>query len=540
MANPPKPWKAEYAKSGRSSCKTCENPISKEHLRLGKLVTGTQFDGFMPMWNHAGCILKKKKQIKFVDDVEGIELLRWDDWKMIRNYVKGGSSSTKQLILQWLTVNAPLKFLQLLVLPVCVSTKPEGQGPRGLSWHHANCFVMMCPSSSLEKISGWDNLTPQDKENVSAFSKRDTSKSSTNADQVTSRRTKRKATETDKQKAKISKSDQNNSSGKLVTSGSNNVPDKADSGSIELEKKLEEQSKLLWDIKDELKKDVSTAELREMLKANGQDSTGSEYDLRDCCADGMLFGALDSCRFCSGSLRCCGRQYHCHGYLSAWSKCSYSTTEPARHKEKWKIPIKKNEYLLKWFKSQKAKKPDTVLPPSTNNSLGRNTLKLSQPSNDGRLENLKVAIAGESTRDFDDLKTKLEEAGVKFHMKIKKATSCLIWSGEVDNNDPEIRKARRMKLPIVREDYLQECIRKQKRLPFDLYKIEGASETSTCCIVTVKVKGRSAVHEASGLQDTGHILEDGKSIYNTTLNKSDLSTGENRIMMSNKFPKRAL
>ncbi|WOL07420.1 hypothetical protein Cni_G16161 [Canna indica] len=49
MANPPKPWKAEYAKSGRSSCKTCKSPISKEDLRLGKMVTATQFDGFMPV-----------------------------------------------------------------------------------------------------------------------------------------------------------------------------------------------------------------------------------------------------------------------------------------------------------------------------------------------------------------------------------------------------------------------------------------------------------------------------------------------------------
>lgn len=49
MASPPKPWKAEYAKSSRSSCKTCKNPIDKETLRLGKMVQATQFDGFMPV-----------------------------------------------------------------------------------------------------------------------------------------------------------------------------------------------------------------------------------------------------------------------------------------------------------------------------------------------------------------------------------------------------------------------------------------------------------------------------------------------------------
>lgn len=49
MASPHKPWKAEYAKSSRSSCKTCKSPIDKETLRLGKMVQATQFDGFMPV-----------------------------------------------------------------------------------------------------------------------------------------------------------------------------------------------------------------------------------------------------------------------------------------------------------------------------------------------------------------------------------------------------------------------------------------------------------------------------------------------------------
>lgn len=90
--------------------------------------------------------------------------------------------------------------------------------------------------------------------------------------------------------------------------------------------------------------------------------------------------------------------------------------------------------------------------------------------------------------------------------------------------------SRRLKIPIVRESYLVDCFKKQKKLPFDMHKVEtvgGGSGT-----MTVKVKGRSAVHEASGLQDSGHILEDGKSIYNTTLNMSDLSTGVNRSVLS--------
>lgn len=88
---------------------------------------------------------------------------------------------------------------------------------------------------------------------------------------------------------------------------------------------------------------------------------------------------------------------------------------------------------------------------------------------------------------------------------------------------------RRMKISIVREDYLDACFRKQKKLPFDLYKFETAAEASGTVIV--RVKGQSAVHELSGLQDFCHILEDGKSIYNTTLSMSDLSTGINRLIL---------
>ncbi|KAL8121332.1 hypothetical protein AgCh_018172 [Apium graveolens] len=63
-----------------------------------------------------------------------------------------------------------------------------------------------------------------------------------------------------------------------------------------------------------------------------------------------------------------------------------------------------------------------------------------------------------------------------------------------------------MKLPIIRQNYLVDCLKRQKKLPFVLYKIEALGETSGSGVVTAKVKGRGDVHEASGLQDTGHIL----------------------------------
>lgn len=90
------------------------------------------------------------------------------------------------------------------------------------------------------------------------------------------------------------------------------------------------------------------------------------------------------------------------------------------------------------------------------------------------------------------------------------------------------RLCRRMKVPIVREGYLVDCFRRHMILPVEQYKVESVAEPARGGIIKVKVKGQSAVHEASGLQDTCHILQDKTTIYNTTLNMSDLSTGINR------------
>ncbi|KAK3031656.1 hypothetical protein RJ639_035024, partial [Escallonia herrerae] len=367
-------------------------------------------------------------------------------------------------------------------------------------------------TSQVEKISGWDNLSASDQAAVYALTK---------------------GTEKEREEDKELKSKSGAKRNRAVSSDQKSMHAKAlklggePSKVSELESQLEAQTKEMWALKDDLKNYVTTAELREMLDANGQDSSGLELDLRDRCAEGMLFGALGACPLCSGCLRYSGGTYRCHGYLSAWSKCSYSTPEPERVKGKWKIPEgTDNQYLCKWFKSQKAKKPMRVLPPSSSVPSGTKIATgHAQPSKAEKLGDLRVAIVGVPKQSMEELKSKIEGEGGQVYVKIKKDTNCLVVSGGLDDENAEIRKARRMKLPIVREDYLAECIRRQKKLPFDTYKVEATREASS--IVTVKVKGRSAVHESSGLQDTGHILEDGKSIYNTTLNMSDLSTGIN-------------
>ncbi|KAK9704903.1 hypothetical protein RND81_07G018900 [Saponaria officinalis] len=557
MAAPEKPWKAEYAKSARASCRTCKNNIGKEVLRLGKMVQSQQFDGFMPMWHHATCITKKAKQIKSVDDVEGIESLRWEDQQKLRKYieVQGVSSDSSAIAAVPVRASAPeahgIEVSQtsramckscsqkIIKGEVRISAKTGGQGAKGLSWYHATCFIGLFPSTSINNLSGWDSLPPSDQASLHTAVKGKASSSSSTGNGVKSggesikepkakggtKRELSAGSESRDQHVKMLKTDTDMIMRKCSAQTSTNG-----SGVVEvgLDKKLEAQTKALWDLKDELKKYVSTAELRQMLEINGQSTSGSELLLRDRCADRMMFGPLEKCPSCSGNLHYSGATYKCHGYLSEWSKCSFSTSLPERIKGKWKIPEKtENEYLLKWFKSQKAAKPVRLLPPpSSNSSSGNQTANGQHRSlKEEPLGDLRVSMAGLPKETMEEFTRKIEEAGGQVHAKVKKDTNCLVVGGGLSAQNAEMKKARRMKIPIVREDYLVNCFERQKKLPFDMYKVEAVGESPG--MVTVKVKGRSAVHEASGLQDSGHILEEGTSIYNTTLSMSDLSTGIN-------------
>ncbi|XP_047982400.1 poly [ADP-ribose] polymerase 1 isoform X2 [Salvia hispanica] len=531
MANPPKPWKAEYAKSSRSSCKTCKRSIDKETLRLGKMVQASQFDGFMPMWNHASCILRKAKQIKLVDDVEGLESLRWDDQQRIRKYVEDAvvsSSTAVQNVECGVDVSPSARATcrsckeKIAKGELRISTKP--QGARTLSWNHAKCYLDTTSDPQLEKFSGLDSLTASDRATLQSLVKKPSAPGGTKLEhddkgglqqaEAKGGAKRKRALESDD--APLSK-----------TSSSKNTKDLKDEKPA-LENQLEMQSKSLWALKDDLKKHVTTSELKEMLEVNEQDSKGSELDLRARCADGMFFGALAKCPICSGCLHYSSGMYRCSGYLSEWSKCSYASHEPQRIKGKWKIPEEtSNDHLVRWFKSQKVKKPERVLPPKSPGGPSGSQFAsgLSPSSKVENIGDLKVAIAGVPDKSVEEWKNKIEGSGGQVHMKIKKETNCLVVSGMLDNTAAEVKKARRMKLPIVREDYLVDCIKRQKKLPFDSYRVEAIEKTHS--MATIKVKGQSAVHMQSGLQDSGHILEDGKSIYNTTLNMSDLSTGVN-------------
>ena len=63
----------------------------------------------------------------------------------------------------------------------------------------------------------------------------------------------------------------------------------------------------------------------------------------DRLADGMAFGALKPCTTCGGQLIIRSHCYQCSGNMSAWSKCTYTSTDPDRGA--WVVPKEMKEEI---------------------------------------------------------------------------------------------------------------------------------------------------------------------------------------------------
>ncbi|XP_052885106.1 protein ADP-ribosyltransferase PARP3 isoform X1 [Gossypium arboreum] len=83
---------------------------------------------------------------------------------------------------------------------------------------------------------------------------------------------------------------------------------------------------------------LSVAQMREILEANGQDSSGSDASVVIKCLDMLFYGPLEKCQICNGDLEFDGNRYSCKGTYSEWSSCVYKTRSPARKQEPFKLP----------------------------------------------------------------------------------------------------------------------------------------------------------------------------------------------------------
>ncbi|XP_010465411.1 PREDICTED: polynucleotide 3'-phosphatase ZDP-like isoform X2 [Camelina sativa] len=92
------PVVAEYAKSNRSSCKSCSEKIAVKSLRLGLISKGPGGVD-MTRWHHFACFPTDSEPIASADDIQGLSALEKDDQDALMKMVEqcGEESAKKEL-----------------------------------------------------------------------------------------------------------------------------------------------------------------------------------------------------------------------------------------------------------------------------------------------------------------------------------------------------------------------------------------------------------------------------------------------------------
>ncbi|CAD5323101.1 unnamed protein product [Arabidopsis thaliana] len=188
------PVVAEYAKSNRSSCRSCSNKIAVKSLRLG-LISKGRGGVDMTRWHHFDCFPTDSESIASVDDIQGLSALEKEDQDALTKLVeqcgkvpakkqpdeKKGKAKKHIMGPKGLTKAATSSKViadnakssrsscnrcsQTIVskdLRVGLVTE-DSRGFDITRWHHLGCFpIDFHPIDSVEDIGGYSSLEKGD------------------------------------------------------------------------------------------------------------------------------------------------------------------------------------------------------------------------------------------------------------------------------------------------------------------------------------------------------------------------------------------
>ncbi|GFQ06085.1 poly [ADP-ribose] polymerase 3 [Phtheirospermum japonicum] len=276
---------------------------------------------------------------------------------------------------------------------------------------------------------------------------------------------------------------------------------------------------------------LSIQQMREILEANGQDSTGGDDAVVPRCQDILFYGPLDGCHTCGGKLEVSGVNYTCNGDYSEWSSCIFSTRTP---------PRKDDPIVL----------PDFVKHSAVADLLKEHQDVKSRPSGpsastDKPFKGMMISLAGRLSRTHQYWKNKIEKHGGKVVNSIIGANCLVVSPAERERGgSSKLAEAMEEGIPIVREAWLSDSIEKKEPQPLDaydvvsdlavdarkipLYQQDSSEEALETIMAELKVFGKRGVHKDTKLQDQGgEILEKDGLLYNCAFARSDRGQGVN-------------
>ncbi|KAG9347239.1 hypothetical protein JZ751_004806 [Albula glossodonta] len=509
-------YKAEYAKSGRASCKKCKENIAKDSLRMAIMVQSPMFDGKVPHWHHFSCFWLRAA-VQSSSDISGFSDLRWEDQEKVKKAIesggaaggkgeqKGGAKGEKTLndfAVEYAKSNRSTckgceQKIEKDQIRVSKKTVDPEKPQLGLidRWYHTACFVSrreelaFKPEYSAAQLKGFAALRAEDKDELKQ--RLPTVKSEG----------KRKADEVDGEAAKRQK--------------------KEEKQDKQFEMQMKEQSQLIWSIKDKLKNFCSTNDMKELLIANGQEVPSGESNIPN--------------------------------------------------RKDWVTP--KEFHEVPFLKKFKFKRQDRLFPkveatptPKPTASIAGASSTSAKPTpepvpSDKPLTGMKILAVGKLGRNKDELKAAVEELGGKITGTVTKASICISTKKEVEKLSKKMEEVKEAGVRVVSEDFLtdikssgkalQELVSLHAISPWGAeVKLENPASTTTSKSsgamaakstgrvkeeeggskskkMKLTVKGGAAVDPDSGLEDCAHVLEQNGKIFSATLGLVDIVRGTN-------------
>ncbi|GFS22250.1 poly [ADP-ribose] polymerase, partial [Elysia marginata] len=227
----------------------------------------------------------------------------------------------------------------------------------------------------------------------------------------------------------------------------------------EEEKTLREQSKMLWDMRDKLARDVSNSAMKLLLQLNKQDVPPGESKILDAVADCLVFGALEKCKECKdGQLYYTAEGYACYGNLTEWTKCMSVTKFPTR--KAFKIPKEFHDVpFLKAYKYVKRERAFPVVTVSATSGLVSSSMdSVDGVSTNKPLQDMKFVVAGNLKQSKSDISKTITSLGGVIVSKVDAKTAAVISSKEeLEKNSKTIKEAKKLEVHVVSEDFVKGC-----------------------------------------------------------------------------------
>jgi len=548
MADESLPYKVEYAKSGRASCKGCKEGISKDSLRLAAMVQSPMFDGKVPNWYHYKCFFTKQRP-QSPADIENFDAIKYEDQEKIRTKLeaalalpapkgrggkgkgKGAAAAGKGEFAEFAIEvaaagRAGCQGCQQKVLKGEVrvgkmdytSDSARRYGPMR-RWNHVSCFLELRDSlqfyGGAKDLPGFYALPAPMQDSVAADVKP----------------IKRKAED--------------------VVDGppEPKKPKKAD------EDLLKRQSKAIYKFRDELKA-LSKTDLTRLMQRNVKDFEElghGESRLLDLCSDLLTFGATEPCSQCGGMFVFkSGQGYACEGYISEYTRCVNVEKVPKRRPAEIPKGLAKEFAFLGKYK-QPALGDRVFIDRGPSMAAIQAAKPKTAPPNTRPLAGLAFVVALGDAAAVTEAVTAL---GGIVRARVEASTAAVITDEETLNAGGKVvKKAEAKGVQCVAKDFLDEVkkceaggalrlIRSkaisdwgedvEKRVSSSkLYKsVKSVStkskfEKSMPDKMKVTLKNGGAVDPDSEMADSAHVLRHGGRLYSVVMGAADVTRGTN-------------